>query len=173
MPEPTSLPPMPLSPPEGKKSKSKVVFLVTGLLLVLALTSAGCFLKGRSASANSGKKGSPTLSKQPASPPAAVVQLDPFIVNLADTEHSTYLRMGITLGLKKAWSQGGEDAGPSPMLPEIRDSIVGVVTNWQSRDLLAPGGKSKLKAQILQALQSRVPEAGITDVYLTDFLIQE
>ncbi len=173
MPEPANSPTQPPAPPDGKKSDSKAVFLGGVFVLILALAGGGYFIMSRRASADSGRNRKAAVSHAAATPPAAVVQLKPFIVNLADTDRAAYLRIAITLGLQKAWAQQGDSAGSSPMTPAIRDTILGVVTAWQSKDLLAPGGKAKLKEQILAALQKRVPDAGVIEVYLTDFLIQE
>ena len=54
----------------------------------------------------------------------------------------------------------------------VRDTIVGVLAQSQVDDLLTAKGKAELKADLLQALQERVPGLEVEEVYFTEFLIQ-
>ena len=54
----------------------------------------------------------------------------------------------------------------------IRDCILAVLSTWHSDALLAPEGKQKLKDELVHALQDRVPELGVKEIYFTDFLVQ-
>ncbi|HET7099954.1 MAG TPA: flagellar basal body-associated FliL family protein, partial [Terriglobia bacterium] len=105
--------------------------------------------------------------------PVAVLHLETFVVNLADPDHSSFLRLGVALGLSKPLPKGGESEKDAPYIPNIRDAILNVLGSWQSSALLAPDGKEKLKQQLLHVLQQRAPELGIVDIYFTDFLIQQ
>ena len=102
-----------------------------------------------------------------------VLHLEPFAVNLVDPEDNRFLRVGIDLGLKKPLpgkeGKGGEGDVPAA---RIRDCILCVLSTWRSDALLATDGKQKLKDEILRALQDRVPELGVREVYFTDFLVQ-
>jgi flagellar FliL protein len=102
-----------------------------------------------------------------------VLHLEPFVVNLADPEENRFLRAGIDLGLEKPLpgkaGKGGEADVPAA---RIRDCILYVLSTWRCDALLAPDGKQKLKDEILRALQDRVPELGVKEVYFTDFLVQ-
>lgn len=121
-----------------------------------------------------GKKGNQAVAqvKQPAAP-AAFLPLAPFVVNLADTDRSSFLKVEITLGLGKALPAANGEAAQSPLTPEVRDTILSVLTTWQSTQLLASDGKARLKEQILKAVERRVPQLEVMDVYFTDFLIQQ
>jgi flagellar FliL protein len=103
----------------------------------------------------------------------AVMHLDPFVVNLADTEENRFLRAGIDLGLGNPLAdkegKGGESEIPTA---RIRDCILAVLSTWRSDALLAPDGKQKLKDELVRALAARVPELGVKEVYFTDFLVQ-
>lgn len=82
------------------------------------------------------------------------------------------MRIGIDLGLScGSWPAGGAQKVAIPTA-EIRDTILAVVTSANPDLLLLPEGKSKLKQQLAQALQSRLPQLGVREVYLTDFLVQ-
>ncbi len=54
----------------------------------------------------------------------------------------------------------------------MRDTIIGVLAQSRVEDLLTDKGKAKLKADLLQALQERVPGLAVVEVYFTEFLIQ-
>lgn len=144
------------------------------VVVCLALGVAGYWFKNHRAMANSKKGEKPSLpAKMLDAPPVAVMRLDSFTVNLADPDHSTFLRVGISLGLNKALPAASDPADGSPFIPEVRDSALSVLTTWQSSQLLAPDGKTMLKKQLLRVLQQRVPQLGIVGVYFTDFLIQQ
>ena len=102
-----------------------------------------------------------------------VLHLEPFVVNLADPKENRFLRVGIDLGLEKPLpgKEGKSGEGDVPAA-RIRDCILYVLSTWRSDALLATDGKQKLKDEILRALQDRVPELGVKEVYFTDFLVQ-
>jgi flagellar basal body-associated protein FliL len=98
----------------------------------------------------------------------ATLHLETFVLNLADPGQRSYLRVGIDLGLGRELGKG-ENAAP---VGPVRDTIVGVLAQSRVDDLLTAKGKAKLKADILQALQERVPGLAVEEVYFTEFLIQ-
>ncbi len=77
------------------------------------------------------------------------------------------MRVGIDLGL-------GRELGRSENVPValVRDTILGVLGQARVADLLEEKGKAKLKADLLRALQERVPGLAVEEVYFTEFLIQ-
>ncbi len=159
--------------PRAKKSGSKTIMIGAAVVFCLAAAAGGYFFKGRQAITGSKKAAKSAPVQTGAALPAATLKLDSFLVNLADADHNSFLRIGITLGLDKTLSTQGAESTGSVTIPEIRDAVLGVLTTWQSSELLAPSGKRALKAQLLKTLQERVPQLGVSGVYFTDFLIQE
>jgi len=96
------------------------------------------------------------------------LHLDTFVLNLADPDQRSYLRVGIDLGLNKELKRG-EEAVP---VAQVRDTILGVLAQAKVEDLATAAGKTKLKQSLLQALQDRIPQLGVEEVYFTEFLIQ-
>jgi len=88
-------------------------------------------------------------------------------LNLADTDQRSYLRAGIDLGL--AQRPKGEETVP---VAQVRDTILGVLADARAEDLRTAAGKAKLKDMLLHALQERLPQMGVEEVYFTEFLIQ-
>jgi flagellar FliL protein len=99
-----------------------------------------------------------------------VLHLEDFVVNLADAEAHSYVRLGLDLGQTEA-PKAGKEAGPNPV-PAIRDTVLSVVSVYKSDELLTAEGKVKLKRELLGNLQQRVPEAHVAEVYFTEFLVQ-
>jgi len=104
---------------------------------------------------------------QPDSGVRSILHLETFVLNLADADQRSYLRVGIDLGLRNEARRGE----PLPIAP-VRDAILAVLSQAKSEDLVTPAGKEHLKASLRQALERRVPELGVEEVYFTEFLIQ-
>jgi flagellar basal body-associated protein FliL len=95
--------------------------------------------------------------------------LETFVVNLGGSGQRTYLRAGITLGLAHPLSRIQREEMPTAL---VRDTILSVLAEAQPETLLGVEGKRQLKEQVLKALQERVPQIGVTNVYFTEFLVQ-
>jgi flagellar basal body-associated protein FliL len=98
----------------------------------------------------------------------STLHLESFVLNLADAEQRSYLRVGIDLGLSVEQKRGEE----GPPVAKIRDTILTVLAVAKLDELLTAEGKAKLKESVLHALQERAPEVGVQEVYFTEFLIQ-
>ncbi|MGH9396919.1 MAG: flagellar basal body-associated FliL family protein [Terriglobia bacterium] len=157
--------------PAPKKPGFKIVIVV--IAVVLCLAGGYWFMTHRALASSKRPAKVPAKIKKGDAAPVATLRLDTFVVNLADADHNSFLRVDITLGLDKPMPQASEGAKDSPLTPEIRDAILDALTTWPSSDLLAVGGKTKLKAQLLTVLQKRIPQLGVVDIYFTDFLIQQ
>jgi len=90
------------------------------------------------------------------------------VLNLADPGQRSYLRVGIDLGLGREMGKG-ENAPP---IAQLRDTILAVLGESRVEDLLTEKGKIRLKEDLLHALQQRMPEQAVEEVYFTEFLIQ-
>ena len=54
----------------------------------------------------------------------------------------------------------------------IRDSIISVLAQSKSAELLTPEGKAKLKKEITDSLNRDVPALEAREVYFLEFLVQ-
>jgi flagellar basal body-associated protein FliL len=141
---------------EPKPKKRGVVF---GALVVVL---AGLGLWSWSA-----LKSAPRVAADADTRTKATLHLESFVLNLADSDQKAYLRVGIDLGL-------GRELGKNnpPPVAQVRDTILGVLSQGKVDDLLTVQGKEKLKRDLLQALSERVPELEVREIYYTEFLIQ-
>ena len=97
----------------------------------------------------------------------STLHLETFVLNLSDPEQRSFLRVGIDLGLNRELKRDE----PAPMAA-IRDTILSVLAQGKVDDLLTAEGKTKLKASLVAALQQRLPQLEVQEVYFTEFLIQ-
>jgi flagellar basal body-associated protein FliL len=98
----------------------------------------------------------------------STLHLETFVLNLADPNQRSYLRVGIDLGL----NQEAKHAQETVPIAEVRDTILTVLSDGKVDDLMTSAGKAKLKQDLLHALQERMPQLGAEEVYFTEFLIQ-
>lgn len=154
---------MSADPHRDNPKKSGSNFLTLVLLPVVAVAAASGAWLWR------GKAASPSSQPAQSAKVGNVLHLDTFVLNLAGEDERAYLRAGIDLGLRGE-ARRKESEGPPIAL--VRDTILGVLSAAKSEDVLTPQGKQALKANLLRALQERVPELGVEEVYFTEFLIQ-
>jgi flagellar protein FliL len=113
-------------------------------------------------------KGSPAHTKPVPEERGHIYTMDPFIVNLADTDQNRYLKIRINLESKK----------PEPneefikKLPLIKDTILTILSQKRSEELFHSSGKEKLKAEMLRLVNPNLIELKIKAVYFTEFVIQ-
>lgn len=144
---------MPAEPKKNAKGRGLVI-----VLPLMILTGVGIWYW-----ANRGAEPPPNAAPLVRS----TLHLETFVLNLADPDQRSYLRVGIDLGLNQEIKHG--ETAP---VAEVRDTILSVLAEAKVSDLAAVAGKTKLKENLLHALQERVPRLGVEEVYFTEFLIQ-
>jgi len=158
----SAVPEIPPAPPPKKSSRTKLLSLGTLVLLAVAGTAWFLLHNGSDASAESAQKLSTTI-----------VHLDGFTVNLADPEENHFLRVSMDLAAERIPppAENGKPNSGLPM-PQIRDSILSVLTTSKADVLLTPEGKAKLKKNLIDTLNHDNPELGVHEIYFTEFLVQ-
>ncbi len=97
-----------------------------------------------------------------------IIELQPFVVNLADKEDSRYLRMSVSLGVGES-----KEEKPDPILmTRVRNAMLAVLTNKTAEEILTPEGKSILRKELLKAARAAIEEPQIEAIYITDFIVQ-
>jgi flagellar basal body-associated protein FliL len=149
---------------EGQGGETDVSRPRRGGLLVLifaivAAALAGCFwINRKSDLGTAANEDHPVISS---------LHLETFILNLADADQRSYLRVGIDLGLSREVKKKS-----GPPVAQVRDAILNVLGESTVDELLTADGKTKLKENLLHTLQERMPELGVEEIYFTEFLIQ-
>ena len=101
----------------------------------------------------------------------AVISLEPFVVNLADTDAARYLRIKISLMVDD--KNKLKDVSENQALQlKVRDVILQSLTAKRSQDLINAEGKNNLRHEIQDkvAIYFRAPK--LVDVMFTEFVIQ-
>lgn len=97
-----------------------------------------------------------------------MLHLEPFVLNLADPDQRSYLRVGVDVQIAGTVREDARAASTA----RVRDTILTVLTQRGADELLSADGKSRLKKDLARSLQSRIPELQVEEVYFTEFLIQ-
>ncbi|MDE3106371.1 MAG: flagellar basal body-associated FliL family protein [Acidobacteriota bacterium] len=134
---------------------------------------------------HSGKIGgaAPAVAKATpvAEPVTHDVTLDPMVVNLTDSGGHAYLRIAITLrevenpGKKtdKGKAETGEAKPGAEPQADVRDTLLDVLGRASASQLLAENGKAALKDALKQALAQHNPDLKVSEIYFTEFLVQQ
>jgi flagellar basal body-associated protein FliL len=148
-------------PKGGSKNQSKNPRKKGGVAMALALVlgAASTFVWMGSQRSTSASRGAAD----------STLTLETFVVNLAGYSQRAYLRVGITLGLAHPLPRNQTEAVPTAL---VRDTILSVLATAQPGELLKLEGKRQLKDELLKALQERVPQLAVENVYFTEFLVQ-
>jgi flagellar protein FliL len=180
MAEPESAPPAPVPVAAGIPMKM-VIIMVAGTL-VLALGGAFALFKLMAGGHEGGEqKAEASAAKAPvqgepeakhgaskASIPGAIYDVDPFIVNLADTPEVRYLKLTVKLELESQEAS----AELASRVPQLRDTILVLLTSKDAASIRTPQGKFQLRDEITQRVNSLLPKPGVRAAYFTDFVVQ-
>ena len=161
---------------QEQKSKGRgKLFIILGILLIL-LGGAGLFAYKtfftkkenpvEKAKQEELKKIEEEIKK--AEKPGIMYNLGALIVNLADRDALTFLKVTITLELDNQQIQQQVEQ----RLPQIKDAIISLISSKTSNEIKTPEGQEKLKEEILKRTNAILPAGGIRNVYFTEFIIQ-
>ncbi|MCC2643398.1 MAG: fliL [Nitrospira sp.] len=98
----------------------------------------------------------------------AIADLDPFIVNLADAPEVRYLKVTMKLEVDSA----GAVEDVKARTPQIRDTILVLLTSLDSATARSPQGKHKLRDDVTQRINGLLPKKSVKSAYFTEFVIQ-
>lgn len=101
--------------------------------------------------------------------PGTVITLSPFIVNLADPTGKRYLKLALAVDARDEVIKAEVEA----RLPQIRDSILILLTSKTFADISTVAGKIRLRNEVLKIF-NRILGAGssVHAIYFTEFVIQ-
>lgn len=97
-----------------------------------------------------------------------VLNLETFIVNLADDDAQRFLKT--TISLEMDAPEAVEEA--TSRLPQIKDYVVTLLPTKKSVEILSAEGKQILRSQLTDGLNRFLTKGKIDSLYFTDFVIQ-
>ena len=152
----------PAAPPKKKKRLLLIIIIV--LLLAGGGAAAWYFMQPAPHQDTQAEK------PQPKPKPPIFERLENFTVNLAGGEQ--YLQVEISL--KVSDPKFGEEI--KLYMPEIRDSVLRLLSSKHANELATLEGKTKLsneiRTQINKPLKPEGPNEGVLGVFFTSFVIQ-
>jgi flagellar protein FliL len=158
----TEAPAADAAPP--KKSR-KLLVIVAGVVLLAVIGGGAYWTFGRTDPAAA------EAAKEEPKEPAALVALDPFVVNLADEGGGRYLR--VTLGLVVNGEEHAKEfAEDSVARLKVRSSILEMLAQQTAEHLITTGGKAELKKAIAERASHDAEHLEVTDVLFSEFIVQ-
>ena len=135
--------------PAKKGKKKLLIMLIVGVLVLALAGGAFVFMMKKKAAAQAGEDGDEAVAsaahnKPDLKHPPTFLPLDPFVVNLSDKDADRYAQIGITFEVDDA--KFGELL--KAYMPAIRNSILLILAQKSSADLLDRPGKEQLAGQI-------------------------
>lgn len=159
---------------EKRETRSKgraFLFFLLGTVIALACAALGWwyFVKHQSTGLAQG-----SAREEELTPPAqeeGVLMLEPFLVNLADSYASRYLRLAVALRLRDK-TMAEEVRKDHLVMARLRDGILTLLSTKSSRDLLTREGKGKLREEIKAKAETILPQGSVKEVLFTDMIMQ-
>jgi len=150
-----------------KKGKMRM-WIIIGAALIL-LGSVGFLTRNYLV----GSKGNGEASKAVKAPEKVLstMNLDSFLVNLADVDATRFVKVTFRLGLNES-KLGEELAGDSVVLAATRDTIITCLGTKTSEEMLTTEGKERLKKEIRERVNKVLPKGQVVEVYIMDFVVQ-
>ncbi|MGD9091151.1 MAG: flagellar basal body-associated FliL family protein [Desulfobacterales bacterium] len=151
---------------------NKVMFLVIAVMLVVTVgLAAGFFMMwGKLSEINT--QAPPTanidINQGQMGQLGPLFPLETFIVNLADEERNRYLR--ITMDLELVAPTDSEKL--NQRLPQVRDRILMILPSKRFDEIASVEGKTALRDEIINKLNSLFPKTVITNIFFTEFVVQ-
>ena len=165
---------------EGKADDSakggmnkKMLLLVMLALLVVGVGGAGFYFMSGGAPEGKGKSSDAHMEAEAEHEPdpgfiGPVIDLEPFVLNLADRDQLRYLKVAIKLQLDRP----EEETDFTIKLPAIRDALLVLLTSKESRSLRTVDGKMLVRDEIGGRVNTIMKKGKIQQVFFTEFIIQ-
>jgi len=154
------------------KKKGKLGLWLVIVLAVLLLGTGGFlgrryFLGANAASANA-KSGDAAGAMGKVK---SMMNLDSFLVNLADMDAARFVKVTFRLGLDES-KLGEEYASDQVILAATRDRIISVLSTKTADEILTPEGKEQLRKEIRERVNQILPRGKVVEVFIMDFVVQ-
>ncbi len=166
---------------EGKKKKSPLMLIII-LVVGLGVLGGGGFFAYKYFLAGDEEPAAEAPQKEEAAKgeeakkeekapekPGALLEMEPFIVNLADPSGKRYLKLKLAVDAKDEKIKQELEA----RMPQIRDSILLLLTSKSYADIAPVAGKIRLRNEILKIINRALIGVGsVHAVYFSEFVVQ-
>ena len=150
------------------KKKSKLIPILAVVFVLLAGGGAGAYWMYSKRAAQAGGE-APAKEEKP--PKSGVVDMEPFVVNLADESGKRFLRVNLKL-LTWDEEQAAEMKEDAVINAKVRAAILELLSLQYAAPLVTPEGKEELKKAIAERVTETSEELKVTDVLFVEFVVQ-
>ena len=158
--------------PSGKKKKKPLILIGISFFLILAIAGSLIFLAPGLIPGPFnflGKKNrSKELKKETPKNQGHLYNMDPFVVNLADSESLRYLK--VKMDIESNEKKPNEEYVKK--LPQLRDAILTVLSSKNYGEIYDSEGKKRLKEEIILKANQLLGQFKVKTVYFTEFIVQ-
>ena len=159
----------PADAPAAAKKKSKLVPILLTVVLVVVAGGGGAgayWYFNRPAQTEEAKAPEPE-----APPPPGMVEMEPFVVNLADPGGQRFVRVSMRL---LTWNeeQAAEIKEDAVAKTKLRSALLDLLSMQTADVLVTPEGKAALKKAVAERAAHSVHELKVTDVLFVEFIVQ-
>lgn len=150
----------------GTGSGKKLMLLsLVGLLLLGGGGGAAWFFLGGKEEKPHEREAYPDGASDVTGP---IMELEPFLLNLADRDDLRFLKVSIKLELDRP----EEQTDFQQKVPAIRDALLVLLSSKESQLLRTVNGKRRIREEIMTRVNGVMSKGSIANVFLTDFIIQ-
>ncbi len=150
----------PAAPAAAPKKKGKAKLIIIGLVAVAIGVGGAVYAMRRP----------PAETKDTASS-RGLVPFDPFVVNLADPGGTRFVRLTLALVVNNE-TVASNIVATQVSMKEARSAILELLAIQTAGTLASPEGKQSLKKAIIERVSAIFPDAKVTDVYFSEFVVQ-
>jgi flagellar FliL protein len=108
---------------------------------------------------------------EPPPKPPAILPIEPFVVNLADSGGRRFIRLTVTLVIEgeEHVKRFEEDA---IRRARVRSALIEMLSQQSADALVKPDGKTALKKSVTTVVATHADHLKISDVLFTEFIVQ-
>lgn len=97
-----------------------------------------------------------------------MIELKPFLTNLADKDRTAYIKVSMVIELK----QNGNVSLFKRLTPEIRNNIIMILNAKTTAGINTPDGIVSLRHEIARSLNRILGDGAVVGVYFNNYLVQ-
>ena len=154
--------------------KKKLIFLLVGVLILLLAAGGGAyyfFVVKKKAEMKTAEESKAASLIKPVPDEAKIgpmVEIKEFVVNIIGQDAAHYVKASLSLELDKETTLDEVNK----RMPQIRDAILLLISNKTFEELQDIQGKNQVKAELKSKINAFLKSGQISNVYLTDFVVQ-
>lgn len=161
---------------EAPKKKSKLIPMIGSVVVLLAGATTALWYLGVGPFGGASKHAEATAAIEEGEHAGAeregkaggILELEPFIANLADDGGRRYLKATFQVDFGKAQVPGSMPA----KLPQLRDLLLTLFTSKTFDEIRTPEGKQQLREEIITRVNQVLDRDLAQAVYFTEFIVQ-